>query len=83
MFFHYKTRGRLYSSCVQNAMLHAREAWPLTKPDLQLLRRNDIAMIRQVCNVKSEDVATTTTNKLLAQIETNFLDVILRDKRLR
>ena len=27
----FKTRGRVYSSCVQSAMLHASETWPLIK----------------------------------------------------
>ena len=40
-------------------------------------------MIRQICNVKSEDVATIRSNKLLAQFEIDHLDVILREKRLR
>ena len=44
-----KTRGRVYSSCVRSAMLHASETWPLTKPSLQPLQRNDRAMIRQIC----------------------------------
>ena len=30
----FKTRGRVYSSCVRSAMLHASETWPLTKPSL-------------------------------------------------
>ena len=33
----FKTRGRVYSSCVR-AMLHASETWPLTKPNLQRLQ---------------------------------------------
>ena len=33
-------------------MLHASETWPLTKPNLQRLQRNDRAMIRQICNVR-------------------------------
>ena len=37
----FKTCGRVYSSCVQSAMLHASETWPLTKPNLQCLQRND------------------------------------------
>ena len=37
----FKTRGHLYSSCVRSAMLHASETWPLTKPNLQRLQRND------------------------------------------
>ena len=28
----FKTCGRVYSSCVRSAMLHAGETWPLTKP---------------------------------------------------
>ena len=53
----FKTRGRVYSSCVRCAMLHASETWPLTKPSLQRLQRNDRAMIRQICNVKPQDTA--------------------------
>ena len=50
----YKTRGRVYSSCVRSGMLLASETWPLTKTNLQ---RNDRAMIRQICSVKPKDVA--------------------------
>ena len=45
----FKTRGHVYSSCVQSPMLHASEIWPLTKPNLQCLQQNDRAMIRQIC----------------------------------
>ena len=37
----FKTRGRMYSSCVWSAMLHASETWPVTKSFLQRLQRND------------------------------------------
>ena len=37
----FKTHGHVYSSCVRSAMLHASETWPLTKPNLQRLQRND------------------------------------------
>ena len=37
----FKTRGRMYSSCVQSAMLHASETWPLLKPNLQCLQLNE------------------------------------------
>ena len=46
--FSFKTRGRVYSSCVRSAMLHASETWPLTKLNLQRLQRNDRAMIREM-----------------------------------
>ena len=61
-------------------MLHASETWPFTRPDLQCLWRNNRAIIRQICNVKPEDVATLRSNKLLAQLEIDYLDVILREK---
>ena len=34
----FKTRGRVYSSCVWSAMLHTSETWPLTKGNLQRLQ---------------------------------------------
>ena len=59
-------------------MIHARETWSLTKPDQQYLQRNDRAMISQICNVKPEDVATIRSNKLLVQLEIDY--VILKEK---
>ena len=62
----YKTRGHVYSSCVRSAMLHASETWPLTKMKLQ---RNDRAMIRQICNIKPEDMAMVRSSELLAKLD--------------
>ena len=63
----FKTRGHVYSSCVRSTMLHASETWPLTKPNLQRLQRNDRAMIRQICNVRPQDTVTTRSNELLVR----------------
>ena len=79
----YKTCGHVYSSCVRSAMLHASETWPLTKTNLQRLQCNDRAMIRQICSIKPEDVATVRSSKLLAKLELEDLDLILRERRLR
>ena len=79
----YKTCGHVYSSCVQSTMLHASETWPLTKPNLQRLQHNDRAMIRQICNIKPEDVATARSRELLAKLKLEGLDLILRERRLR
>ena len=65
----FKTRGHVYSSCVRSAMLHASETWPLTKPNLQRLQRNDRPMIRQICNV--------------VRLGIEDLDLILKERRLR
>ena len=40
-------------------------------------------MIRQICNVKPEDVATIRSNKLLTQLEIDDLNIILREKMVR
>ena len=64
-------------------MLHASETWPLTKPNLQYLQQNDRAMIRQICNVKPQDIVTTRSNELLARLGIKDLDLILKERRLR
>ena len=79
----YKTRGHVYSSCVRSAMPHASETWPLTKTNLQRLQRNDRAMIRQICSIKPEDVARVRSSELLAKLQLEDLDLILRERRLR
>ena len=72
-----------HRSCVWRAMLCAIETCPLTKPNLQRLQRNDRAMIRQICNVKPQDIVTTRSSELLAQLGIEDLDLILKDRRLR
>ena len=79
----FETLGHVYSSCVQRAMFHASETWPLTKPNLQHLQRNDRAMIRQDCNVRLQDIVTTRSNELLVSLGIEDLDLILKERRLR
>ena len=79
----FKTCGHVYSSCVWSAMLLASETWPLTKPNLQRLQRNDRAMIRQICNVRPQDIVTTRSNELLVRYGIEDVDLILKERRLR
>ena len=79
----FKTRGRVYSSCVRSAKLHASETWPLTKPNLQHLQRNDRAMIRQIYSVRPQDIVTTRSSELLVRLGIEDLDLILKERRLR
>ena len=74
----FKTRGHVYSSCVGSVMLHASETWPLTKLNLQRLQRNDRAMIRQIWNVRPQDIVTTRSNELLVRLGIEDLDLILK-----
>ena len=39
-------RGKVFSACVRSAMLHGGETWAPNVLDLQLLQRNDRAMVR-------------------------------------
>ena len=78
----FKTRDPMYSSCVWSAMLHASETWLMTKPNLQCLQWNDRAMIRQICNVKPQDIVTTRSNELLAWLDIEDLDLILKERKL-
>ena len=79
----FKTRGHVYSSCVQTqCSMPVRLTWPLTKPNLQCLQWNDRAMIRQTCNVRPQNVFTTRSNELLAQLGIEDLDLILKERRL-
>ena len=64
-------------------MLHTSETWPVTKPCLKDLQRNDRAMIRQICNVKPQDTVTSRSTELLAQLCIEDLDLILKERRLR
>ena len=74
----FKRCGCMYSSCVRSAMLYGSEIWPLTKLNLQCLQRNDRAMIRQICNVKLQDIVTTRSNELLVRLGIEDLDLILK-----
>ena len=60
-------------------MLYASETWLVTKPCLQRLQRNDRAMIRQICNAKSQDNATIRSIELLALLGIEDLNLILAE----
>ena len=68
---------------MRNAIHHASETWPLTKPIFHRLLRNDRAMIRQICTVKPQDTAAIRSPELLAQLGIEDLDLILKERRLR
>ena len=64
-------------------MLRASETWSLTKPNLQHLQGSDRAMIKQICNVKLQDIITTRSNELPVHLDIEDLDLILKERRLR
>ena len=75
------TRGRVYSTCVRRAMLHAAETWPVTVSTLNRLRRNDLAMIRRMCNIKTID--NVCSHSLLSKLGIREVEVVLCTSRMR
>ena len=69
--------------CCAEAMLHASKTWPLTKSNNQCLQQNDRGMIRQICNVKPQDIVTIRSNELLVQLGIEDLYLILKGRRFR
>ena len=80
--FSFRTCGCVYSSCVRSVMLHASETLPLTKPNLQRLQLKYRALIRQICNVKPQDIVTIKSSELLGGLGIEDLDLILKERRL-
>ena len=72
----------MYSSCVRSAILHASETWPLTKPNLQRLQHNDRAMVRQMCNVKLQDIVTIRSSELLVRLGIEDQVLFLKERRI-
>ena len=74
------TRGRVYSSCIRSVMLYGSECWAVTQSSLARLQRNDRAMIRWICNVKSDQIQQVRSEVLL---HIPSLEQLLRANRLR
>ena len=71
--------GRVYSTCVRSVMLHAAGTWAMTAATLNRLRRNDLAMIRWICNVKAKDEVSSDSLLLKLGIQ----DLVLCTSRMR
>ena len=61
-------------------MLHAAETWAMKADTLNRLRRNDLVMIRWICNVKAKD--EVSSDSLLTKLGIQDLDVVLRTSRM-
>ena len=51
----FTVRGRLYSSCVRNSMLHGSETWPIRKECEVALQRAEMRMVRWMCGMKLQN----------------------------
>ena len=62
-------------------MLRAAEAWAVTVSTLSRLKRNDLAMIRWMCNVRAND--NVHSDSLLSRLGIQSVEVVLRTSRIR
>ena len=69
--------------CTGDIQLTSRSEGRFTKTNLQHLQCNDRAMIRQICSIKPEDVGRVRSSELLAKLQLEDLNLILRERRLR
>ena len=53
--FSFHSKGRVYQACVRSVMLYGSETWAAKEEDLVRLERNDMRMIRWMCNVTLKD----------------------------
>ena len=77
----FKSRGRVFNTCVRPALLYGSECWAMRSEDKSRLLRNDRAMIRWICGVKTAH--RTSTASLYHKLCVQPPDVVLRSRRLR
>ena len=71
-------RGRIYSTFVIRAILQVAETWVVTLSTLNRLKRNDLAMIR---NVRASD--NVLSDPLLPKVGIQDVEVVLHTSRIR
>ena len=62
-------------------MLHAAKTWPVTVSTLNRLRRNDLAIIRWMCSIKTNH--NVCSHSLLSKLGIRDFEVVLRTSRKR
>ena len=74
-------RGRLYSSCVRNSMLHGSETWPVRKENVVARQRAEMRMVRWMCGVKLKD--RLASKELRERLDIDDIALVLQQNRLR
>ena len=74
-------RGRLYSGCVRNSMLHGIETWFVRKENVMALQRAEMSMVRCMCGVKLKD--RLPCKELRERLGVDDIALVLQQNRLR
>ena len=80
-YINIKTRGKIFNVCVRSVLLYGSECWAMRKEDKARLERNDRAMLRWICGVKTSD--RVSLDSLYQCLGIAPLTTLLRSRRLR
>ncbi len=75
------TKGRLFDACVRSVRLYGSETWATKVDDLQKLERNDMRMIRWICNVSLKD--GHSSDQLRDRLKLDRISDCVQKRRLR
>ena len=53
--FSLRSKGAFYQACIRSVIVYGGETWAVREEDLSRLERNDMMMIRWMCNVSLKD----------------------------
>ena len=53
--FSLRSKGAFYQACIRSVIIYGGETWAVREEDLSRLERNDMMMIRWMCNVSLKD----------------------------
>jgi hypothetical protein len=76
-----RLEGKFYNACVQKALLHGTETWPMKMEDAQRLERAEKAMVRWMCGVSLKDRCKSEV--LLKRLGIESVTDVMRRGRLR
>ena len=76
-----QVRGRLYEACVRSVMLYGSETWAVKEEDLDRLDRNDMRMIRWMCNTSLKD--RKSSDELRSRLGIHSIRDAIQARRLK
>ena len=76
-----QVNGRLYEACVRSVMLYGSETWAVKEEDLDRLDRNDMRMIRWMCNTSLKD--RKSSDELRSRLAIHRIRDVIQARRLR
>ena len=75
------SKGSFYQACIRSVIIYAGETWAVREEDLSKLERNDMMMIRWMCNVTLKE--RISSDELRARLGLVSIRECIRRQRLR